>query len=332
MAKTIHTPSVVSSGVTDMASRYAMTRTQVESLLTEISTPAFFDNLTKLFSDPIDNLISLFCFPFNVKSLSSAWSGNDDSIIISIVTLNSQGKYLGQIPTPIFDLGTTTISRHFNNFLDFAPYTKIEIYLPFIGFEQLDVNVVMGKTLKIKYAVDLYTGKCTAFVIVSEENVDTLIMTRDGQCGMPVQLAGGNGAEISRNLIRLGVNVAGGAAGMLAGGSAGIAKSGAGLLGSTTVGALDAMKYTIHKGGHQEALLSGYAPTNAYLIYTRPVVAEPSSYAHSYGRPSGETATLSALTGYTIIDKVHVEGLGFGTATHEERNEIEKLLKMGVLL
>lgn len=331
MAKSIHTPSTVSSGVTDMASRYAMTRAQVETLLTEISTPSFYDNLTKLFSDPIDNLISLFCFPFNVKSLSSAWSGNDDSVIISIVTMQSQGKYLGQIATPIIDLGSTTITRHFNNFLDFSPYTKIEIYLPFIGFEQLDTNVVMGKTLKIKYAVDLFTGKCTAFVLVSEENVDTLIMTRDGQCGIPVQLAGGNGAEIARNMIKLGVNVAGGATGMLAGG-AGMAKTGVGLLGSTTVGALDAMKVNIHKGGHQEALLSGYAPTNAYLIYTRPVVTEPTSYAHSYGRPSGKTETLSDLTGYTVVDKVHVEGLGFGTATHDERNEIEQLLKSGVLL
>ncbi len=330
MSKTIHTPSIVSSGITGMASRYAMTRSQVESLLTEISTPAFYNNLTKLFSDPIDNLISLFCFPFDVKSLSTAWSGTDDTVIISIVQMTSQGKFLGNLPTPIFDLGSKSITRHFNNFLDFAPYTKIEIFLPFIGFEELDVNVIMGKTLKIKYAVDLFTGKCTAFVLTSENSVDTLIMTRDGQCGIPVQLAGGNGAEIARNMIKLGVNVAGGATNMLAGGS--VAKAGVGLLGSTTVGAIDAAKVNIHKGGHQEALLSGYAPTNAYLIYTRPVIAEPSSYAHSYGRPSGKTETMSSLSGFTIIDRVHVEGSGFGSATHEERNEIEKLLKMGVLL
>lgn len=346
MATNLHTPSAVCSGVTNMNSRYAMTRVQVDALLTELESQTFIDNVALLFSDPIDNLIALYCYPFDVKALSAAWSGTDDRILISLVEMTSTGKYLGQVATPIIDLGSVTISRYFQNFLDFAPYTKIELYLPFIGFEPLDVNAVMGKTINIKYVVDLYSGKCTAYVLATYDNVETVIMVRDGQCGMQTQLAGGSGAEISRNMLRWGVGAASSAVSLTAGAiAAGASESGktagaisgsvggaVGWLGGTTVGALNAAHYNVHKSGTTSAPNAGYGPMNAFLIYTRPVVAEPSSYAHSYGRPCGMSATLSSLTGYTVVDAVHVEGSGFEHATRDERDEIERLLKSGVLL
>lgn len=50
------------------------------------------------------------------------------------------------------------------NFLDYEPYQKVEIYLPFIGFQKLDTDRVIGHTIKIIYVCNLYTADCTCYI------------------------------------------------------------------------------------------------------------------------------------------------------------------------
>lgn len=345
MSKTAQAPNNTTNGITNMSSHYAMTQNQLDTFLTELNTPGFIDNIAKLFSSPIENVVSLCQFPFDVKPLTAAWQQlNDTPIIINIVQMESVGLHLGKITTPLLDLGSTTIPRYFNNFMDYAPYTKIELYLPYIGFETLDTNVVMGKTLNIKYAVDLGIGRCTAFVSVGSDADETIIMTRDGQMGIQIQVAGGSGADISRSMLRMGVGAAAGAVSLGAGavgaglnaagaaGAVGMVGASAGYLANTTVNAINAGQINVHKGGSNSPNNGFYAPQNAYLIYTRPTVARPSSYNATIGRPSGKTKQLQELTGFTVVEAVHVEGSGFSTATSDELTEIERLLKSGVIL
>lgn len=345
MSKKAQAPNNTTNGITNMSSHYAMTQNQLDTFLTELNTPSFLDNIAKLFSSPIENVVSLCQFPFDVKPLTAAWNIlNDTPIIINIVQMESVGLHLGKITTPLLDLGSTTIPRYFNNFMDYAPYTKIELYLPYIGFETLDTNVVMGKTLNIKYAVDLGTGRCTAFVSVGTDADETIIMTRDGQMGIQIQVAGGSGADISRSMLRMGVGAAAGAVSLGAGavgaglnaagaaGAVGMVGASAGYLANTTVNAINAGQINVHKGGSNSPNNGFYAPQNAYLIYTRPTVARPSNYDATIGRPSGKTKQLQELTGFTVVEAVHVEGSGFATATGDELTEIERLLKTGVIL
>lgn len=349
MSRTVQTPNINSNGVTDIGSRYAMTRTQINEFIAELNMPGFLDNIAKLFSNPIENVISLYQFPFDVKQLSPVWAAiGDDSIIINIVTTSTaKGTFLNPLTTPVIDMGSATVAKQFNNFLDYAPYTKVEIFLPYIGFETLDTNIVMGKTINIKYVVDLYSGKCTAFISVGTGADETVIMTRDGQIGSEIQVAGGSGADISRSMLRFGIGATAGAvslgagavaagAGVATGGSvgsvAGTVGSTVGYLGSTTVNAINAGQINVHKGGSNSPNNGFYAPQNAYLIYTRPVIARPSSYNSNVGRPSGKTKQLQQLTGFTVVDSVHVEGTGLQEATQDELTEIERLLKTGVIL
>lgn len=354
MGRTVQEPSRYSNGVTDMNSRYALTRQQVNDLIVELNTPGFLDNIAKLFSSPIDNIISLYKFPFDVKAQNAVWQVlADDFLIINIVTTTSaKGTFLNPLSMPLLNLGTAQIPRYFNNFMDYAPYTKIELYLPYIGFVTLDNDLVVGNTISIKYAVDLYTGKCTAFVLTGTGANETVIMTRDGNIGMQIQVAGGTGADISRSMLRMGVGAAAGAvslgagavgagagvnkAGEATGGTvgsiAGTVSSAAGYMGSTTINAITAAQVNVHKNGSTDANNGFYAPQNAYLIYTRPTVARPSSYDATIGRPSGKTKQLQQLTGFTVVEAVHVEGSGFATATGDELTEIERLLKTGVIL
>lgn len=341
MSTKVKSPTSVSSGLNNMNSTYALTRALMSSLLSELNNNNIFGNqVSKLFSSPIDNIVSLHCFPFNIKTLLlnayPSLSSADSDIQISVVRMTTQGFYIGLLPCPVVDLGSYAISRHFNNFLDYSPYTKIELYLPYIGFEVLDTDVVMGNTIGIKYAIDLMTGKCTAYVSLVDGTDETVILVRDGQCGSEIQVAGGDGAALARNMLRVAVGATTGALGLaggaLGGASAGkVLSGGAGLISSTTTAVLNGLQYDVKKGGSSSSFNSKYAPQNAYLIFTRPTVVEPSTYAHTFGYPSGATKTLSSLTGFTQVEKVHVEGAGFERATANELTEIDTLLKSGVI-
>lgn len=338
MSNIVQTPSTPMSGYNNFNVFYALTRDQVADLLTELNTSNFLDNIQLLFENPIENVVSLRVYPFDIKGHHPSSVASDGKIIVNVVTMEAEGFSLNPVPSPPFNLGKILIPRSYNNFLDFAPYTKIELYLPYIDFVTLDTNVVMGKTISIDYVVDYFSGKCTAFISV-EETVDgvitsNIIMERDGNIGVEVAIGGGRGADIARNMLKFGIGASAGVTAFTAGINASNPLVGTsmsvGFLANTTVNAIQAGQTHITKGGSPQPAINFYAPQNCYLIITRPNVAVPSSYGRNFGRPSGKTATLGDLTGFTVVDSIHVEGLD--TATSDEITEVERLLKQGVIL
>lgn len=348
MSNVINTPSVVMCGYNNFNTFYAMTRSQVNDLLTELNTSTFIDNIQLLFETPINNVVNLRVYPFDVKSNHPASSIEDSSVIVNVVAMETKGFSLNPVPSPPLNLGRIRVPKHYNSFLDFSPYTKIELYLPYIDFITLDPATVMGKTISIDYVVDYFSGKCTAFISVEETvngvTTSNVIMERDGNIGVEVAIGGGRGADIARNMLKLGIGAGVGAIAMGAGavsmgagktagsvGSvAGAVSMSAGYLANTTVNAIQAGQAHITKGGSAQPAINFYAPQNCYLIITRPNVKEPSNYAEEYGRPSGKYAILGDLRGFTVVDSIHVEGLD--TATSDEITEVERLLKQGVIL
>lgn len=70
----------------------------------------------------------------------------------------------------------------YNNVFDYSPYVKLRLYLPFIGFKDLDTNVVKTGKLKLRYDCNLYTMNCTCTVIVNGFEIDTY----NGKCGFKI--------------------------------------------------------------------------------------------------------------------------------------------------
>lgn len=357
MSMHIKAPSIRSNGSNDMSSKYALTYQELNALLSEIEDPNFTNNVIKLFTDPMENLLSLVVFPFDVKNLSPAWTAQvDSSILINIFqTTTATGTFLNPVTVPILNVGNFEIPRPTNSFMDFKPYTTMELYLPYIGFVELDNDEVMGQQISINYAVDLTTGKCTAFVSLydpSEAEDTRVLLMRDGQCGIRIPIAGGSGAEISKAILSFGIGASVGAVslglgaigagagtnanGIPTGGTVGSVTgtlaSSTGYLSHTTINAIQAGQYRVHKGGVIEVNNAFYAPQTPFLIYKYPKVTRPSNYDATVGRPLAETRTLSQLTGYTLIEQVHIEGSDFGMATLEEKNMLETQLKNGIIL
>lgn len=99
---------------------------------------------------------------------------------------------------------TLYIPPFFNSFLDFEPYTKISIRLPFIGTVAIPTNSVMGGWMFCNYLIDCLTGNCVAQIyarsmrndeesehdMFGETNGYHLIGQYSGNCALPMAITG----------------------------------------------------------------------------------------------------------------------------------------------
>lgn len=72
--------------------------------------------------------------------------------------------------TPIdVDCGTVTLNEVFENVIDYSPFTTLDIYLPFIGIQRLDIDVVRNKAIHLIYTFDVLSAKCLAKLLYNDE-------------------------------------------------------------------------------------------------------------------------------------------------------------------
>ena len=72
--------------------------------------------------------------------------------------------------TPIdIDCGTVTLNEVFENVIDYSPFTTLDIYLPFIGIQRLDIDVVRNKAIHLVYTFDVLSAKCLAKLMYNDD-------------------------------------------------------------------------------------------------------------------------------------------------------------------
>lgn len=303
------TPIVNSTG-NNLFTLYNVTPTEMSSLADYLWSTNFIDSFKKFFSNPSDSLISLVGYPVDVKSsgAKNIKIGYTDSGVSSHVITD----YIQE-----FDLGSVYIPKFYNNFLDNNPYTKVSIYLPFIGSCSLDSDIVVGATIKIKYRVELLTANCVALLSVSNINGTYPIYQFNGNLGMQFPLSSGSYASIYKNLISTGISAvaayaSGGALTPLAIASAA----------NTVVGS----KSEVSKSGNMNGS-SGYCGIlKPYVIVERPVTDIPGSYAKYNGVVTNMSLSIGSLQGYCVMENVDVSTI---PCSESERAEITNLLLNG---
>lgn len=177
----------------------------------------FIENLNKLFMNPMDYIISLNILPCN-PSVDSPRPISIGSVTTSI----SMPPVLSQWYD--FNCGTINIKEYWGSALDYAPNTKISLFLPFIGSVQLNTDEVMGKILGIKYRIDLLSGQCVAMITIAENptQVGTVYYQYTGECAVSVPLTGADWSRIySAAIGAIGTAITGGVAAGASGAAAG---------------------------------------------------------------------------------------------------------------
>ena len=106
------------------------------------------------------------------------------------------GVYMPPATTQFVDVdcGSLLIDKRYDSALDFNPYTKVSLFLPFVGMVNLDTDEVMGQTIFVKYRVDIVSGACVAKVFVGTSEDKSCLYQYSGDCAMAMPI---NSADFS---------------------------------------------------------------------------------------------------------------------------------------
>ena len=294
---------VLSSGIGVLTSTFHMTKERLVQLGQFLWGASIFDEFSLINNNPIENIISCKAIPYAI-------SGTNQEITLGNVKTGVNGEKISQNFSKQ-TIGSVAIAEHYKNFLDYAPYTNVIIYLPYIGFKELDASLVMGKTLRIEYTLDVITGGCLAQIYVGKIRLYEFT----GNIGVDISITASNRAQVESAYINAGVGVVSSA---MSGNVTGAVNS---IIGAAT------SQY--HYSGTGNPSPSCVASTNrtCYVVIDRPQYQPLKAFNHTRGRMCCLSKTIGNLKGYTVCDgNVDISGI---SATDEEKDEIVNILSTG---
>ena len=294
---------VLSSGIGVLTSTFHMTKERLVQLGQFLWGSSIFDEFSLINNNPIENIISCKAIPYAI-------SGTTQEITLGNVKTGVNGEKISQNFSKQ-TIGSVAIAEHYHNFLDYAPYTNVIIYLPYIGFKELDASLVMGKTLRIEYTLDVITGGCLAQIYVGKIRLYEFT----GNIGVDISITASNRAQVESAYINAGVGVVSSA---MSGNVTGAVNS---IIGAAT------SQY--HYSGTGNPSPSCVASTNrtCYVVIDRPQYQPLKAFNHTRGRMCCLSKTIGSLKGYTVCDgNIDISGI---SATDEEKDEIVNILSTG---
>lgn len=298
---------------------YNPTRAQLLALSNFMWSGLFdLDTYKKLFSDPMESIIGLSIVPV------APTIGGSKNVMFGSIDSGVSMSYLSTQYVQ-FSCGSVTIEDYIGSFLDYSPYTKISIYLPYIGIHELSPDDIMNSTITVTYNIDVLSGACGAFISSSSKGV---LYSYNGSCISNIPLTSINFSSAIQNAVSAVCSGAAIVAGVASGNAPITAMGATSMLGSAANTALNS-KPSVQRSGSLGGSAGVLSVQKPYLIIERPNLSVPANVQKFVGQTSNITSYLGSLKGFTMIEYVHIEGV---PATDEEIKEIEALLKEGVYL
>ena len=254
----------------------------------------------------------------------------------------------------MINCGSAAFPETYGDYRDYEPYCKLAVMLPYCGTHELKISNYINKTITIKYAVDVTTGACTAYILADAIIIDSfdgsmqvnrpvtgndqqrqasavfegLMKTGTDAVGAVGQVAGGvsGGAAIGGAIGNLTAQTAGGiAGGMISGG--GGALSTIGQAANTLQMAID---NPISTRGSYGGILGLFGVQSPYFIFAWLRTVEPNNEISVVGKPSGTGQTVGAFGGFLQTSAFQLAA-GF-TGTDKEAEEIYNIVSNGIYL
>ena len=267
-------------------------------------TDTLINEVTGVSSDLINNVTGI-CFHAITPPDTVL---NENIVIARFNTLLS--AHIVDKATFTKNIGDLYIPKR-GNYTDYM--SEVSIYLPYVGIYQLDPTLVIGKTIKLKYVVDVITGACVAEIFVD----GTLLYTFYGNEGCQIPFSLSNATDYVGSVMDLITSVASGA---VAGGGKGAALS---LLSGMNI----EPPSVSNSSGSTSGSISQIMTQKPFVVVTRPKqVSYGNGLLATRGRMLNKTVKLSELSGLTIIENAR-----FDTIDSEEPSmmdgEYETLLR-----
>ncbi len=227
-----------------------------------------------------------------------------------------------------FDCGTVEIPREYHDFRDYEPYTRLSLFLPFVGDVNISTNdCITPHKIHVIYNIDFLSGVACAEVLVDD---DVRYAYQAAMCAA-IPVTSSDASRLLASLIGAAVGaVGGGVMGGIVGGTAGSRMVARSLIGGVSEAALSPINgIQTQRTGSISANTGLLGEMKPYVLVTRPISVVADQYKSLIGQPYQLDGTLGSQTGFVKVRELHLDDI---TATEAEKTEIEQLLKEGVIL
>ena len=321
-----------------------------ETALTEVAD-AFYTNDNSLLtnikeglelfgSEPFQAIVGLSAFPFDVTDIATTIS--DDHIYFGSyrhAMVNSVNRVTG-LEADYIDAGSVAIYPLFNSYRDFEPYTSFHAYLPYVGWEKLQIEQYLNKVVNIRYYVDIYTRSAVCVLVADGVMQDYFPCSG---LGVELPITGQNlsqyANETLNGLLKAGGGVVAGAVGgsFIPGVGTLVGAVGGGMLGASAAAASGVFQMS-QKGkpkdhnltkGSFSAATGNYLPQYVSFRWDVHEQIEPSNLRAIYGKPSSYSGKLSGLSGFVKSETMKLNTSGMSDAMIQE---VQNLLSSGIYI
>lgn len=312
---------------------FVPTKTQIKNLADYMWSNLFdLDTLKKLFADPMDVILGLHILPVGVAT-DGTKEIKPGGVPTGVTSYYTESQYVEK------DFGTVSLDEFWGSYLDYSPYTKVNIFLPYIGMRTLNTDEVMGHDIGVIYTIDILSGS-----LVAQVTVDGSVRYEfSGNCAMQIPVNGSDYRSAISSAIAAAVTIgagiaSAGTAAPAAASAASVAESAAasgvtaaniGTAVSATANAVMNSKPTIERTGSLGASAGYMGVQQPYIMVEYPSQSLPENYIGFNGYPCNMSFTLSELEGYTQCETVRFAS---ARATDGEAQEVVQRLQSGVIL
>ena len=306
-------------------------QTEMARFARNLLAPNWWNELKNFFADPMDFICGIMIVPYIPTSQHRVYPKFGEN------TFDTAFDQVYQQYTAI-DCGSIAVNKYFGSCFDYNPYHKLLLWLPYIGYRELDPDEFVGKAIHVVYHCDCLTGDCVAFVSsIAGSGYDVpferVVAQYSGNCGVRVPF----GTQSFDSAIQASVQLLGGAVGLIAGGAGGAAIAAgeisasqiANSVAGSTIQAVNGGKISTERSGTAGATAGYLSVQKPYLLRTVMQQSLPENYKALEGYPSNIAGPLRLFSGFAGVESINLNGIA---ATKDELDEISALLRGGVFI
>ena len=277
-------------------------------------------------ASPIEAVINLGVLPLDV-------SGCRDSAVavkMGAYTMSStMSPCLQNKEYFPFNLGTIRIPEKWGSALDYSPYTKLNLFLPYVGYVDLPPEEVLQRDLSVFYYINLFTGDFVAWVYTTKrgQKVSDPLMQYTGNMMFKMPVTAMDYSAYYKNQHDL-----------FAGAMSSFAS------GNVLGGIIDSVSFAagcaqpagnVKRAGEFSGSTAIMAYPQPFIIRTVPTQVfqgtrqDQSGFDQYVGFPSYKILKLTSGLGFVKINDIILDGF---VLTDEEEKEFRQILKEGVYL
>lgn len=278
------------------------------------------------FNKQIDYILDLLILPIHVPSGNYEHinvGGRELETVVEGTSYFINGKPVDDCYIDV-TCGSISIDEYWVNFLDFAG-TKVKLFLPYVGYVDIQPEYVIGGTLYVDYRFNILDGSFMAYVRSDSgysQLKESLIGQYAGVAAVHVPLQSKDYSSKVSGLISAVGTVA---AGAMSGGIGASVGAGAAASAANTI---------IQKPGSSHA--NGYNASSSFLSHRTPyliIERQWSQFSEKYpeeiGLPSNVMCRLGDLYGLVKSENAHLDVIPASVAGKEK---IGQLLADGIIL